>query len=982
MSSEGGLTSQKHGGAQISTHGTEIDINITNSFPLSNTLFPDNQVSEDEKQIQNGADEVAKNVAEENLHFLSSDVDLDSYEREVVENNAEWLKSRCRNIETVDFDIAGNGSDPVEELFTDPLNVDSIPIIHCSVEGEDLDGDSVFFGEKSTSNDIQKTNIDGAISISFPERSVLQNTLTDSGILPLNVQSQSVLGPVTSIPNAILVKPNSLEQNTKQLSRNIACTKASAISDSLPVTTISPAGSTVVQSVVPPVSTGIQVLPQVMVAGNSPVQNTNNSVVQLQPVQDNQNMLGANLKLATISISTDKVANSTQILVNTSQGQQLYHINTADLTQATTALEPLSRQSSHLPKVGPSGDATVPMGVQTGFLILPTPTLPTTADHIVTIPIESVINSNASIIPACDKPGCDWAFTTLYKLRRHEESHEGRKDYYCEFEGCGKKFTTIYNLNSHKKLHERPCVETCPHEGCGKKFPTKRQLDLHRKCHSGEKTYKLVNYSWIEKKPFDMKVEIVKCPVDGCNKTFYSQHCMGSHPRVHLHDQDYLTCKFEGCGKVFERACRLKQHMRSHTGEKPYVCYYEGCGWAFTTASKLKRHQAKHTGLRKWKCQHCGRAFMRSEHLKGHMITHSGDRPYSCPVEGCTLKFTAKSSLYVHMKKHDSYKNEKITYHCPIEGCLKKYAAKSALRQHIVKHHLSSAHSTSQLKDLDLVPLLGGDLQDLEILAQASENATTINTATTSVKVDRSIDTTATSTSSSTTAAVIAQSPSTLTSTLTSTDVNILTIDPLEFIAKPNTDSVTDPAPSMQMSTDEISQLSPALLSQLMSSIDKPQVTVNGPKSDTLLESITQSVVMDTNSGSARTDFHSNHHLSNRAKQKRQYLKDKVSSATLDSTSFNEPSDEAFFVTDSSFTAPVDNTSQGITFRDPETGVLYIQTQLLQDDPPTVVTDLYSDDTVFTAELSDLPEATPGDLEHSLHTSDFTGSTINLEDLQ
>ena len=29
----------------------------------------------------------------------------------------------------------------------------------------------------------------------------------------------------------------------------------------------------------------------------------------------------------------------------------------------------------------------------------------------------------------CPEPGCAWAFTTAYKLKRHEESHGGKKEY-------------------------------------------------------------------------------------------------------------------------------------------------------------------------------------------------------------------------------------------------------------------------------------------------------------------------------------------------------------------------------------------------------------------------------------------------------------------------------------------------------------------------------------------------------------------------
>ena len=35
----------------------------------------------------------------------------------------------------------------------------------------------------------------------------------------------------------------------------------------------------------------------------------------------------------------------------------------------------------------------------------------------------------SSVYPQCPEPGCAWAFTTAYKLKRHEESHGGKKEY-------------------------------------------------------------------------------------------------------------------------------------------------------------------------------------------------------------------------------------------------------------------------------------------------------------------------------------------------------------------------------------------------------------------------------------------------------------------------------------------------------------------------------------------------------------------------
>lgn len=144
------------------------------------------------------------------------------------------------------------------------------------------------------------------------------------------------------------------------------------------------------------------------------------------------------------------------------------------------------------------------------------------------------------------------------------------------------------------------------------------------------------------------------CKHEGCGKRYYSSNALTSHQRCHSYKEIDVKCSWPGCGKVFDKPCRLKAHIRSHTGCKPYLCTFQGCQWAFSSSSKLKRHQKKHTNERKFICDvaSCGKAFMRSEHLKEHRLTHKEGRYFQCYI--CNTQFSAKSSLYVHIKKHQN----------------------------------------------------------------------------------------------------------------------------------------------------------------------------------------------------------------------------------------------------------------------------------------------------------------------------------------
>ncbi|NWT72800.1 FOG1 protein, partial [Prunella himalayana] len=182
-------------------------------------------------------------------------------------------------------------------------------------------------------------------------------------------------------------------------------------------------------------------------------------------------------------------------------------------------------------------------------------------------------------------PGEPDANAVIYRKGWYWGSGGGRGPYPCPLSQCLVSLSHCWSMS----LCPAPAEDVFPCKDCGIWYRSERNLQAHLMYYCASRQSARAGSPALDEKP---------------KETYPNER----------------VCPFPQCKKSCPSASSLEIHMRSHSGERPFVCLI--CLSAFTTKANCERHLKVHTDTLNGVCHSCGFISTTRDILYSHLVTN------------------------------------------------------------------------------------------------------------------------------------------------------------------------------------------------------------------------------------------------------------------------------------------------------------------------------------------------------------------------